>query len=188
MHTFRTSVQINLTDLGLPHLILVGLPGAGKTTVGRAVAEKLGRSFLDFDEEVERREGMPVAQIFGAKGEHGFRALEQKLTKELAKTSGMIVSPGGGWMTNPDVVALVRPPALIVYLRLRPETALARLGAERATRPLLMGPDPLGELKKLLVERGPAYETADQTVNSELLPLQGVIEAVAKLTGEKSVG
>jgi shikimate kinase len=188
MHTFRTSVQINLTDLGLPHLILVGLPGAGKTTVGRAVAAKLGRSFLDFDEEVERREGMPVAQIFGAKGEHGFRALEQKLTKELAKTSGMIVSPGGGWMTNPDVVALVRPPALIVYLRLRPETALARLGAQRATRPLLMGPNPLGELKKLLVERGPAYETADQTVNSELLPLQGVIEAVTKLTGEKSVG
>ena len=62
MHTFRTSVQINLTDLGLPHVILVGLPGAGKTTVGRAVAEKLGRSFLDFDEEIERREGMPLAQ------------------------------------------------------------------------------------------------------------------------------
>lgn len=188
MHTFRTSVQINLTDLGLPHLILVGLPGAGKTTVGRAVAEKLGRSFLDFDEEIERREGMPVAQIFGQKGEHGFRALELKLTKELAKTSGMIVSPGGGWMTNPDVAGLVRPPALIVYLRLRPETALARLGAQRATRPLLMGPDPLSELKKLLVARGPAYETADQTVNSELLSFQGVIDAVIKLTGEKASG
>lgn len=188
MHTFRTSVQINVTDLGLPHVILVGLPGSGKTTVGRAVAAKLGRSFVDFDEEIERREGMPVAQIFGAKGEHGFRALEQKLTKELTKTSGMIVAPGGGWITNPDVVTLVRPPALLVYLRLRPETALARLGAQRATRPLLMGSDPLSELKTLLVARGPAYETADQTVNSELLPLQGVIDEVTKLTGEKSVG
>ena len=188
MHTFRTSVQINLTDLGLPHLILVGLPGAGKTTVGRAVAAKLGRSFLDFDDEIERREGMPISQIFGAKGEHGFRALELRLTKELAKTSGMIVAPGGGWISQPEAIALVRPPATIVYLRLRPETALARLGPQRNTRPLLMGPDPLGALKKLLGERGPAYETADQTVNSELLSLQGVIDAVVALTGEKSVG
>src|SRR5438270_1580245 len=165
-HTFRTSVQINLTDLGLPHLILVGLPGSGKTTVGRAVAQTLGRSFLDFDEEVERREGMPIAQIFGAKGEHGFRALEQRLTKELAKTSGMIVSPGGGWITNPDVVGLVRPPAQLVYLRLRPETALARLGSKVSTRPLLMRPDPLTELKQMLKDRGPAYEQADLIVNS----------------------
>src|SRR5258708_29500184 len=152
MHTFRTSVQINLTDLGLPHLILVGLPGAGKTTVGRAVAAKLGRSFVDFDEEIERREGMPITQIFGAKGEHGFRALEARLTKELAKTSGMIAAPGGGWITHPEVVGLVRPPAQIVYLRLRPQTALARLGPQRATRPLLMGPDPLCEVKRLLAE------------------------------------
>jgi shikimate kinase len=188
MHTFRTSVQIKLSDLGLPHVILVGLPGAGKTTVGRAVAETLGRSFLDFDEEVERREAMPIAQIFGAKGEHHFRALELRLTKELAKTSGMIVAPGGGWIANPDVVALVRPPAQIVYLRLRPETALARLGAQRSTRPLLMGPDPLAELKRLLASRAAAYETADATVSSELLPLQGVIDAVVNLTREKSGG
>src|SRR5216684_1054846 len=111
MHTFRTSVQINLTDLGLPHLILVGLPGAGKTTVGRAVAAKLGRSFVDFDEEIERREGMPITQIFGAKGEHCFCALEVRLWKELAKTSWMIVALGGVWITHPEVVGLVRTPA-----------------------------------------------------------------------------
>jgi shikimate kinase len=188
MHTFRTSVQIKLTDLALPHVILVGLPGSGKTTVGRAVAEKLGRSFLDFDEEIERREAMPIAQIFGAKGEHHFRALELRLTKELAKTSGMIVAPGGGWIANPDVVALVRPPAQIVYLSIRPQTALARLGAQRSTRPLLMRADPLADLKQLLIERAPAYEQADQTVSAELLPLQGVIDAVVNLTREKSGG
>ena len=188
MHTFRTSVAIRLTDLGLPHLILVGLPGAGKTTVGRAVAEKLGRSFLDFDEEIERREGMPIAEIFGMKGEQHFRKLERRLTEELAKTSGMIVAPGGGWITNPDVVALVRPPALIVYLRLRPETALARLGASRSTRPLLMRAHPLDELKQLLASRAQAYEQADEVVSSELLPLQGVIDRIIELTKAKSAG
>jgi shikimate kinase len=181
MPTFRTSVQVKQTDLGLPHLILVGLPGAGKTTVGRAVAEKLGRAFLDFDDEIVRREGMSVAEIFGLKGEQHFRKLERRLTEELAQTSGMIVAPGGGWITNPDVVGIVRPPAKIVYLRVRPATALARLGADRATRPLLMRADPLGELTKLLMERSLAYEQADVTVSAELIPLQGVVDAVVKL-------
>ena len=188
MHTFRTSVAIKLTDLGLPHLILVGLPGAGKTTVGRAVAEALGRSFVDFDEEIVRREGMPISEIFGSKGEQHFRKLERRLTEELAKTSGMIVAPGGGWMTNAEVVGLVRPPAHIVYLQLRPQTALSRLGAQRSTRPLLMGVDPLAELKQLLASRSAGYEQADSIVNTELLSLQGVIDTVVALTKAKSGG
>jgi shikimate kinase len=186
-HTFRTSVQIKLSDLASPHLILVGLPGAGKTTVGRLVADKLGRSFLDFDEEIEKREAMPIAQIFAAKGEHHFRSLEKKLTVELAKTSGMIVAPGGGWITQPEVVALVCPPARMIYLKLRPETALARLGVQRATRPLLIQPDPLGALKSLLAARAAAYEKADVTINSELLSQQAVVDAVLKVAAENSV-
>jgi shikimate kinase len=188
MPTFRTSVQVKLTDVGLPHLILVGLPGAGKTAVGRAVAEKLGRSFLDFDDEIERREGATISEIFGSKGEQHFRKLEHRLTEELARTSGMIVAPGGGWIMNPDVVGLVRPPARIVYLKLRPETSLARLGALRSTRPLLMRADPLAELKLLLQQRAPAYETADATVGVELLSLQRVIESVIELADPKSPG
>jgi shikimate kinase len=187
MPTLRGSAQAERTD-PLPHLILVGLPGAGKTTVGRAVAEQLGRPFLDFDEDIERREGMPISEIFGSKGEPYFRTLERRLTEELATTSGMIVSPGGGWITNPAVVELVRPPARIVYLRLRPETALARLGANRSTRPLLTRGDPLGELNRLLAQRGPAYETADSVLSVELLPLQKVIEMVIALTEQESGG
>jgi shikimate kinase len=181
MPTFRTSVEITQTDLGLPHLILVGLPGAGKSTVGRAVAAKLGRSFLDFDDEISRREGMSITDIFGSKGEQHFRQLEKRVTEELAQTSGMIVSPGGGWITNADVVKIIRPVAKLVYLRVRPATALKRLGAERVARPLLMRPDPLAELTKLLDDRKAAYEQADATINAELLELQGVINAVAEL-------
>jgi shikimate kinase len=187
-HTFRTSVQIKATDLGLPHLILVGLPGAGKTTVGRAVAAALGRAFIDFDEEIVRREGMPITEIFGSKGEQHFRGLERRLTQELAKTSGMIAAPGGGWMANSELVAMVRPPAHIVYLKLRPETALARLGAERVSRPLLVRADPLGELKRLFAERSVAYDQADSVVAAELLTLQGVVDKVVALTKEKAGG
>jgi shikimate kinase len=181
MRTSRTSARAARPDRAVPHLILVGLPGAGKTTVGRAVAEKLGRPFLDFDEEIVRREGMSIAEIFALKGEGHFRELERRLTKELAVTDGMVVAPGGGWIANADVVRIVRPPATLVYLEVSPAVALARLGPERRTRPLLQRPEPLSELTKLLTERRQAYATADATVSTELLSLQEVISTVAKL-------
>ena len=105
--TFRTSQPGSAADPTKPHLILVGLPGSGKTTVGQAVAEKTGRTFLDLDLEIERREGESISQIFGEKGEEYFRRRERELTAELRLVGNMIVSPGGGWMMNPDVVALV---------------------------------------------------------------------------------
>jgi len=177
--TFRTSNPASAADPRLPHTILVGLPGAGKSTVGRAVAERLGRTFLDFDSEIERREAKTIAELFGEKGEGYFRELERNLTEELRQLGNMILAPGGGWVANAEVVALLRPPARMLYLRVRPETALKRLGAERSTRPLLMRPDPLGELKRLLAARRIAYESADAIIEVELLDLEEVIKRVA---------
>jgi shikimate kinase len=184
--TFRTSQPGSAADPSKPHVILVGLPGSGKSTVGKAVAARTGRSFLDLDVEIERREGESISQIFGEKGEEYFRRRERELTAELALFGNMIVSPGGGWMMNPEVVALVRPPSRIIYLKVRPETALKRLGPSRNIRPLLSRPDPLGELKRLFELRKPIYETADSVVDAELYDLQRVIEKVielASLTG-----
>ena len=93
--TFRTSRSIGAIDPGKPHHVLVGLPGSGKSTVGAMVADRLGRTFLDFDTEIERREGMPIAQIFGERGEAAFRQLERKLTEELREFGNMIVAHGG---------------------------------------------------------------------------------------------
>src|SRR5687768_16702391 len=92
------------------HLILVGVPGAGKSTVGAAVAVRLGREFLDLDQEIERREAATVGAIFAEKGEHYFRQRERELTEELRTKGNMVVAPGGGWIINPDVMALLRPP------------------------------------------------------------------------------
>ncbi len=161
--------------------MLVGLPGAGKSTVGKAVAERLGRTFLDFDLEIERREGKTIAEIFGEKGEGHFRELERALTEELRLMGNMILAPGGGWVSNPEVVRLLRPPGRLIYLRLRPETALTRLGSERSTRPLLMRPDPLGELRRLFNARKAAYESADHVIEAEVLDVEEVIKRVSQL-------
>ncbi|MDB4874715.1 MAG: hypothetical protein JWM41_1161 [Gemmatimonadetes bacterium] len=179
--TFRTSRPGSAADPSKPHLILVGLPGSGKTTVGQAVAERTGRTFLDLDQEIERRESMSVSQIFGQKGEGYFRKRERELTEELTLVGNMIVAPGGGWAADPEVVAMLRPPGQLVYLRVTPETALKRLGPMRMMRPLLTRPDPLAELKRLFEARKAAYETADHVVSTELYDLQRVIDKVIAL-------
>ncbi len=185
MPTFRTSRPGSAADPSLPHLILVGLPGSGKTTVGQAVADQLGRTFLDLDLEIERREGRSIGQIFGEKGEAFFRKKERELTEELTYVGNMIVAPGGGWAADAENIALVRPPSQLVYLRVTPESALKRLGPMRAMRPLLSRPDPLGELKRLLAARKAAYESADHVVSTELYSLQRVIEMVVALAGSR---
>jgi shikimate kinase len=181
MPTFRTSNPVSVADPSLPHFILVGLPGSGKTTVGQAVAAQLNRTFLDLDLEIERREGRSVSQIFGEKGEGYFRKKERDVTEELKLVGNMIVAPGGGWITDPENVALVRPPSQLIYLKVTAATALKRLGPMRMMRPLLTRPDPLGELNKLLEARKAAYESADHVVSTELFDLQRVVSKVAEL-------
>src|SRR5471030_845965 len=91
MGTFRTSQPVSAVDPSRPHVVLVGLPGSGKSTIGRLAAERARFGFLDFDLEIERRQGLSVAEIFAAKGEPFFRRLERELTAELAEIGGMIV-------------------------------------------------------------------------------------------------
>lgn len=180
--TFRTSQPVFAADPTTPHVVLVGLPGAGKTTVGEAVARRLKRPFLDLDREIERRQGMTVNAIFAERGEHVFRGLERELTEELRSAGGMVLAPGGGWIADPGNVALLRPPARIIYLRVTPETAFRRMGPERDARPLLQRPDALGEVRKLEQARRALYEgSADVTVNTELLTVSQVVNKVCEL-------
>jgi shikimate kinase len=179
--TFRTSQIVSDIEVGKPHLILVGLPGSGKSVAGEALAAQLNRSFLDFDREIERRESASISEIFAIRGEHYFRQQEIELTLELRQCGNMVVAPGGGWVTNKGVVEIVRPPANLIYLKVRPETALARLGTQRTVRPLLSRPDPLGELKRLLSEREGLYATADYVVNAEVIDIKQLVAKLAEL-------
>lgn len=163
------------------HLVLVGLPGAGKSTVGRAVARKLQRPFIDFDIELERRENKSVSEIFAERGERAFRALEVQLTAELASMEPSVFAPGGGWITNPGVVELIRPPGRIIHLKVSPAGALKRLGSARVSRPLLMESDPAAVLDRLWAGREALYALADGEVDTEVVDFQHVAEKVVLL-------
>lgn len=170
------------------HLVLVGLPGAGKSSVGRAVARRLGRPFLDFDAEIERRVGTTVAQFFGRHGEAAFREREVALTRELTAAPPMVLAPGGGWVTNPDVMELLRPPGRIVHLRVSPAEAMRRIARSRNVRPLLQEADPEAKMQQLWASRCALYGRADVELDVEGLTTQQVTEYVVELAREGTPG
>ena len=187
MPTFRTSRPGLAADLSAgtphasPHLILVGLPGAGKSAVARGVGAALGRPVLDFDAEIARREHVSVAEIFGSKGEAHFRKLERALTEELRETRGMILSPGAGWIANDGCLAMLRPPSIAIYLKVSPDVAIARMGAAAAARPLLRRPDPGNVVRKLLEARSGLYMQSDHTVSTDTMTQDEVISCIVAL-------
>ena len=166
-----------------PHVVLVGLPGAGKSTVGPLVAAALGRPFVDLDAELERRVGASVAEQFAGEGEPAFRRREAELSAELARGGGAVLAPGGGWLANAVAAATLRPLGVLIYLLVRPADAIARLGEGRATRPLLAGPDPLGALEALYARRRALYEEADATVDALGAPAAVAARVVAVVRG-----
>jgi len=170
------------------HLILVGLPGAGKSTVGPLLAARLHLPFVDLDRAIETATGRSIAALFADAGEGGFRRVEREATDRLRSSLPSIVAPGGGWITQPDVVARLRPPSRIVHLHVLPATALARMGNEVRDRPLLTGANPLGALTSLERERRDAYADADAVLDTETLTLQELVARAAALASSWGVG
>lgn len=166
------------------HLVLVGLPGAGKSAVGRRTAPRLDRPFIDLDREIERAAGLSIAEIF-TRGESAFRALERDATAALVAAPPAVIAPGGGWIIVPETVALLRPVARTIYLKVEPVTALRRLGPTVVRRPLLRGEtaDALAAMQGFLLARRRAYEAADEVIDTEHLSLQQVMDAVVELAG-----
>lgn len=166
------------------HLLLVGLPGAGKSVAGRAAASALGRPFLDFDEEIERRAGCTVAELFRREGEPAFREREAALSAELADAAPMVLAPGGGWMANAAATATLRRRARIIYLAVSPQAAMRRMGAAVAARPLLAGPDPRQALDDLLARRAAWYDLADHALDTEALSVGEVAASLVAIARE----
>ncbi len=167
------------------HIVLIGLPGAGKTTVGRIVAEQLHAGFVDVDTVLSRREGRPISMIFAEQGEAAFRELERKAVDAALAQESAIIAPGGGWAAQLGALDAAKALALVVYLRTRADTAAERAGPA-GTRPLLVGEDPVGRMRTLLKEREAAYLLAHETVDTDRkTPLQ-VAGEVTRLAQSKA--
>jgi shikimate kinase len=156
------------------NVVLVGLPGSGKSTVGRLVAEALGARVIDIDGLLVREMGMPVSQIFGMVGEMRFREMERDAVKAAQGGAPGIIVPGGGWAAQPGELEAAKGTSLVVYLQCQPGTA-AKRSEQGEVRPLLTGVDPLQRMRTLLQEREPFYLLAHHRVQAD----GGGAEAVA---------
>ena len=170
-------------------LVLVGLPGAGKSTVGRLAAERMGWAFVDLDAlVVEQAGGTSIPRLFAEEGEPAFRARERRATESLVGRRELVVASGGGWMANPGCPELLRPPARIIHLHVGVPAALERLALSRDPRPLLAVADPASALGALAERRAAAYAGADAVLDTEVLDLQQLVEKVARLAAAPGAG
>jgi shikimate kinase len=148
------------------NIYLVGMMGAGKTTVGRLLARRLKRRFVDSDQEIESRCGVSVPLIFEIEGEAGFRTREAQVIAELTALDGIVLGTGGGAVLPEESRRRLAANGTVVYLRARPEDLFERVRHDR-NRPLLASGDPLGRLRALYAERDPLYRSiADVTVDT----------------------
>jgi|TARA_R110000751_G_scaffold31160_1_gene79309 shikimate kinase len=160
-------------------LVLVGMMGAGKTTVGRRLAARLNRQFLDSDEEIEKAAQMSVPEIFQQRGEPEFRAGETRVIARVLKTRGVVLATGGGAFVNQETRALVKAEAISVWLKAEIGILFDRV-SRRSNRPLLKTANPRATLEKLIEERYPIYAEADVTVTSRDVPQEAVASDVVQ--------
>ncbi|MEJ2185964.1 MAG: shikimate kinase [Gemmatimonadota bacterium] len=153
--------------VSIRRVVLVGFMAAGKSTIGRLLADRLGWRFVDFDAEIESSSGRSIHRIFAEDGEAGFRALEADLTERVADELDVVLAPGGGWITQGPLVDRLRPCSLFVWLRLSAEEAVKRAGTDPIVRPLLSTADPLAAARRLLAARERDYALADWIVDVE---------------------
>jgi shikimate kinase len=150
-------------------LVLVGMMGAGKTTVGRRLANRLGRHFLDSDEEIEKAAQMSIPEIFEQRGEPEFRAGETRVIARVLKESNVVLATGGGAFVNGETRALVKAEAISIWLKAEVDILFERV-SRRSNRPLLKTANPRETLEKLIEDRYPIYAEADVTVISRDVP------------------
>jgi shikimate kinase len=164
--------------MGRGNIFLVGMMGAGKTTIGKALARHLGREFVDCDRVLAERTGVPVATIFEIEGEEGFRRREAAVIAELAEGADLVVATGGGSILAAENRRAMRESGTVVYLRARLESLWERTRHD-SSRPLLATPDPRAKLQALLAEREPLYrEMAHVTVDTGSPSTQTVVKRI----------
>jgi shikimate kinase len=162
------------------NIILVGLMGAGKTTIGRHLAKRRNLQFIDLDHEIEARTGVKIPLIFEIEGETGFRERESKVLDEISRQTGLVIATGGGVVERPENREVLKRTGTVVYLHVLPQLLYERTRHD-TNRPLLQVADPLHRLKELFARRYPLYrEVADVVVNGRGGSVSHLVNQVEK--------
>ena len=170
-------VERVLARLGERSVVLVGMPGAGKSTIGRRLANLLRLPFVDADQEIERAAAMTIPEIFEKFGEAEFRDGEKRVIARLREGGRQVIATGDGAFMAEETRAAVHASAVSVWLKADVETLIGRV-RRKSNRPLLAGADPEGALRRLLAAREPVYATADVTVQSRDVAHEDVVAAL----------
>ena len=165
----------------LPVVALLGLRGAGKTTIGKRLARRLHVPFVELDREIEQAAGLSLGEIFALHGEEYYRRLERAaLDRLLNEARPLVVAAGGGVVTSKDTFAMLRRRALTLWLRARPEDHWNRVVRQGDRRPMAEHPQAMAELRRLLSAREPLYAEAAHTVDTSKLGIAGATKAIEK--------
>lgn len=185
-----------LAALGPRSIVLIGMMGVGKSSIGRRLASRLGIPFVDADAEIEKAAGMSVADIFAHRGEADFRNGEARVIARLLESGPQVLAAGGGAFMNVGTREAIRTKGVSIWLKADLDVLLRRISKRRNERPLLQTGDPEETLRALLIEREPIYAQADLTVYSRDVAHDSIVADIitalaaflheSALTGEKS--
>jgi shikimate kinase len=176
--TGQPSATAILGLLGSRSIVLVGMMGVGKSSIGRRLAARLGVPFVDADAEIEKAAGMGIADIFARHGEADFRSGEARVIARLLDGGPQVLATGGGAVMNADTRAAIKAKGVSIWLSAELDVLMRRINKRKNDRPMLQTADPEATLRELLVAREPVYAQADLTVQSREVPHDAIVSEI----------
>lgn len=163
------------------NIVLVGLMGSGKSAIGRTIAKRLGRRFIDTDRYIERKAGKTIPEVFNLEGESRFRSLEKEAIKKISQYVGIVISTGGGTIKDPENFHYLKESGWIIALYASPATLYKRIEGKRV-RPLLLNEeDPVKKLEEIFNDRKTMYAQADFQINTEEKDIDQIVDEIISL-------
>lgn len=167
--------------LGSRSIVLIGMMGVGKSSIGRRLGARLGIPFVDADAEIEKAAGMSIADIFSRHGEADFRSGEARVIARLLEGGPQVLATGGGAVVNADTRAAIKTKGVSIWLNAEFEVLMRRISKRKHDRPMLQTADPAATLRDLLALRAPIYAQSDLTVQSREVPHDAIVSEIVTL-------
>jgi len=174
----QASAAAILSLLGQRSIVLVGMMGVGKSSIGRRLAARLGVPFVDADSEIETAAGMSIPDIFARHGESYFRNGEARVIARLLESGPQVLASGGGAVMNADTRTAIKAKGVSIWLKAELDVLMRRIAKRKSERPMLQTDDPAGTLRQLVIVREPFYALADLTVQSREAPHEAIVTEI----------